>query len=40
MTLLSPIFYMSSFAEDDIEFLVAQLDKINDQEQDSEVSLI
>lgn len=38
MTLLSPIFYMSSFAEDDIEYLVTQLDKITDQ--DSEVNFI
>ncbi|CAF0747485.1 unnamed protein product [Adineta ricciae] len=36
MTLLSPVFYMSCFAEDDIELLVTQLDKINDQEQDDE----
>ena len=39
MTLLSPIFYISCFAEDDIELLVAQLEKINEQEQDEEVRL-
>ena len=32
MTLLSPIFYISCFAEDDIDMLVAQLDQINEQE--------
>jgi len=37
MTLLSPIFYISCFAEDDIELLVTQLEKINEQEQDDEV---
>ena len=37
MALLSPIFYISCFAEDDIDLLVTQLDKINEQEQDSEV---
>ena len=39
MTLLSPVFYMSCFAEDDIDLLVTQLEKINDQEQDDEVKI-
>lgn len=38
MTLLSPVFYISCFAEDDIELLVAQLDKVNEHEQDDDVS--
>jgi hypothetical protein len=37
MTLLSPIFYISCFAEDDIELLVSQLEKITEQEQDDDV---
>jgi hypothetical protein len=37
MTLLSPIFYISCFAEDDIDLLVTELEKINEQEQDDEV---
>lgn len=37
MTLLSPIFYISCFAEDDIDLLVAQLEKLNEQEQDDDV---
>jgi hypothetical protein len=37
MTLLSPVFYISCFAEDDIELLVSQLEKINEQEQDDDV---
>jgi hypothetical protein len=37
MTLLSPIFYLSCFAEDDIDLLVTQFEKLNDQEQDDEV---
>ncbi|CAF3348370.1 unnamed protein product [Rotaria sp. Silwood1] len=36
MTLLSPIFYISCFAEDDIDLLVTQLEKINEQEQDDD----
>ncbi|CAF2473836.1 unnamed protein product [Rotaria sp. Silwood2] len=36
MTLLSPIFYISCFAEDDIDLLVSQLEKINEQEQDDD----
>ncbi|CAM4739569.1 unnamed protein product [Rotaria magnacalcarata] len=36
MTLLSPIFYISCFAEDDIDLVVAQLEKINEQEQDDD----
>ncbi|UJR33767.1 hypothetical protein I4U23_021194 [Adineta vaga] len=36
MTLLSPIFYISCFAEDDIDLLVTQLDKMTDQEQDDD----
>jgi len=38
MTLLSPIFYISCFAEDDIELLVTQLEKITEQEQDDDVT--
>ncbi|CAF0803432.1 unnamed protein product [Adineta steineri] len=36
MTLLSPVFYISCFAEDDIDLLVSQLEKLNDQEQDDD----
>jgi hypothetical protein len=32
MTLLSPIFYMSCFAEDDIDLLVAQLERISEKQ--------
>lgn len=39
MTLLSPIFYISCFAEDDIELLVSQLEKITEQEQDDDVRI-
>ena len=39
MTLLSPVFYISCFAEDDIEFLVTQLEQIKDPEQDNDVNL-
>ncbi|CAF0731056.1 unnamed protein product [Rotaria sordida] len=38
MALLSPIFYISCFAEDDIDLLVTQLEKINEQEQDDDNS--
>jgi hypothetical protein len=34
MTLLSPVFYLSCLAEDDIDLLVTQLDKISEQDQD------
>jgi hypothetical protein len=34
MTLLSPIFYLSCFAEDDIDMLVTQFDQINEQDID------
>lgn len=36
MTLLSPVFYISCFAEDDIELLVAQLEKLAEQETEND----
>jgi len=38
MTLLSPIFYLSCFAEDDIDLLVKQFDQINESDQDDNAS--
>ena len=40
MTLLSPVFYISCFAEDDIELLVTQLEKLNEEDQDDEVIIL
>jgi len=40
MTLLSPVFYISCFAEDDIDLLVTQLEKLNEQEQDDDDVII
>jgi hypothetical protein len=40
MTLLSPVFYLSCFAEDDIDLLVTQLEKLNEQEQDDDDVII
>ncbi len=37
MTLLSPVFYISCFAEDDIDLLVTQLEKITEEDRDDNV---